>query len=75
MDLVQNALNDERLKFAGKNKVPMKIDSDPLQAEEACYVEPVEINMGEITEDFDLEAEKKVVENNKNHMQFVYPKT
>ena len=58
-DLVQSALNDGRLKFA-KGKVPMKINSNPLQVEEAGYVEPVEINMVEITEDFDMEAESLI---------------
>lgn len=53
MDLVQNALNEGRLKFA-KGKPPMKIDSDPLQIEDASYVEPVAINMVKITKDFDM---------------------
>ncbi|XP_050890232.1 uncharacterized protein LOC127095602 [Lathyrus oleraceus] len=44
MDLVQNALNEGRLKFA-KGKALMKIDSDPLQVVDASYVEPAVVNM------------------------------
>ncbi|XP_050888952.1 uncharacterized protein LOC127094133 [Lathyrus oleraceus] len=46
-DLVQKAIQEGRLKFAGRR---MKIDVDPLHQEEALFVEPVEINMVEITE-------------------------
>lgn len=74
-DLVKNSLNYGRLKFAGKSKAPMKIDSDLLQVGEARYVEPVEINMVEIIEYFDMQAREEVVESNENQMQSVYPKT
>ncbi|XP_050875202.1 uncharacterized protein LOC127078820 [Lathyrus oleraceus] len=46
-DLVQKEIQEGRLKFAGRR---MKIDVDPLHQEEALFVEPVEINMVEITE-------------------------
>lgn len=62
-DLVRNVLNDEILKLAGKNKAPIKIDSDLLHVEEVRYAEPVEINMVKITEDFDMEAEDEAIEN------------
>ena len=45
-DLVQKAIQEGRLKFAGRR---MKIDDDPLHQEEALFVEPVEIKMVEIT--------------------------
>ncbi|XP_050890427.1 uncharacterized protein LOC127095840 [Lathyrus oleraceus] len=41
-DLVQKAIQEGRLKFAGRR---MKIDADPLHQEEALFVEPIEINM------------------------------
>lgn len=49
----------------------MNIDSDPLQAEEVRYVEPVEINMVGINKDFNMEAEEEVVESSENQMKFV----
>ncbi|XP_050890751.1 uncharacterized protein LOC127096187 [Lathyrus oleraceus] len=52
-DLVQTTLNEGGLKFS-KGRAPMKIDSDPLQVRDASYVEPITINMVEITEDFDM---------------------
>lgn len=63
------------MKFAGKSKAPLKIDFNPLQVGEARYVEPVEINMVKITEDFNMEAEKEVVESSENQMKYVYPRT
>ncbi|XP_050919791.1 uncharacterized protein LOC127137365 [Lathyrus oleraceus] len=45
-DLVQKAIQEGMLKFAGRR---MKIDTDPLHQEEALFVEPVEINMVEIS--------------------------
>ena len=42
-DLVQDAIEEGRLKFSDKPKPQMKIDSDPLQVEEANLVEPVEM--------------------------------
>ncbi|XP_050897190.1 uncharacterized protein LOC127104008 [Lathyrus oleraceus] len=46
-DSVQKAIQEGRLKFAGRR---MKIDANPLHQEEALFAEPVEINMVEITE-------------------------
>ena len=48
----------------------MKIDSDSLQVGDADYVEPVAINMVQITKDFDM-AE---FEDNENQIEAVYPK-
>lgn len=73
-DLVQSALNDGRIKFS-KSKVPMKIVSDPLQVEEGRYVETMEINMVEITDDFDMEVEEEAVESSENQMKYGYAKT
>ncbi|XP_050897107.1 uncharacterized protein LOC127103915 [Lathyrus oleraceus] len=47
LDLVQKAIQEGMLKFVGRR---MKINADPLHQEEALFVEPVEINMVEITE-------------------------
>ncbi|XP_050889704.1 uncharacterized protein LOC127094992 [Lathyrus oleraceus] len=41
------SIQEGRMKFIGRR---MKIDVDPLHQEEALFVEPVEINMVEITE-------------------------
>ncbi|XP_050895146.1 uncharacterized protein LOC127101742 [Lathyrus oleraceus] len=53
-DLVQNAIQEGRLKFRDKTQSQMKIDSDPLQVAEAHYTEPEEMNLVEVTEDFDM---------------------
>ena len=45
---VQNALNEGRFKFT-KRKALVKIDSDPLQVVDASYMDPVGVNMVEIT--------------------------
>ncbi|XP_050877863.1 uncharacterized protein LOC127081677 [Lathyrus oleraceus] len=45
--VVPPAIQEGRLKFVGRR---MKIDTDPLHQEEALFVEPVEINMVEISE-------------------------
>lgn len=68
-DLVQNSLNEGRLMFA-KGTPPMKIDFDPLDVEDASYVEPVANNMVKITEDFDM-AE---FEESENQIEVVFPK-
>ncbi|XP_050896814.1 uncharacterized protein LOC127103605 [Lathyrus oleraceus] len=47
LDLVQKAIQEGMLKFVGRK---MKIDTDPLHQEETLFVEPVEINMVEISE-------------------------
>lgn len=70
-DLVQSAWNDGRLKFA-KGKAPMKIDFDPLQAREANYIEPLEVNIVEITKDFDMEAEDEAACGSENQIESVY---
>lgn len=49
----------------------MNIDSDPLQVREAYVVEPIGINMVEIT-DFDMEAEDEAFKN--NEIEVVYPR-
>ena len=46
-DLVQKSLEEGKLKFAARK---MKIDTGPLRQEEALFLDPVEINMVEITE-------------------------
>lgn len=53
MDLVQNAIKDERLKFGDKAKSQMKIDPDPLQVANAHYAEPVIVNMVQVCEGHD----------------------
>lgn len=52
----------------------MKIDSDLLQVEETSYVEPIEINMVKITEDFDMEVEDEALEGSENQIEGFYPK-
>ncbi|XP_050914973.1 uncharacterized protein LOC127129912 [Lathyrus oleraceus] len=44
-DLVQNAIQEWRLKFGDKTRSQMKIDSDPLQVDDAHYTEPEEVNL------------------------------
>lgn len=68
-DLLQNALNEGRIKFS-KGKAPVKIDSDPLQVVDASYVEPVVVNMVEITEDFNMDE----FEQSENQIEVVFPK-
>ncbi|KAI5388209.1 hypothetical protein KIW84_074052 [Lathyrus oleraceus] len=51
-DLVQNAIQEGRLKFGDKTRSQMKIDSDPLQIAEAHYTEPEEVNFIEVANDF-----------------------
>ncbi|XP_050909590.1 uncharacterized protein LOC127123415 [Lathyrus oleraceus] len=50
-DLVQNAIQEGRLKFNDKTRSQMKIDSDPLQITEAHYTEPEEVNFTEVADD------------------------
>src|SRR3954463_13550478 len=49
-DLIQNALKDERLKFADKSKNPMKVDADPLNVADTNLCEPFDVNMVEVSE-------------------------
>lgn len=51
-DLVQNAIQEGRLKFGDKTQSQMKIDSDPLQIVEAHYTKPEEVNFIEVGDDF-----------------------
>lgn len=44
-DLVQSAIRDKRLQFGDKSKIPMRIDADPFQIDDAHYTEPSMINM------------------------------
>ncbi|XP_050916120.1 uncharacterized protein LOC127131233 [Lathyrus oleraceus] len=53
-DFVQNAIQEGRLKFGDKTRSQMKIDSDPLQVANAHYTEPEEVNLLEVTDDFDM---------------------
>ena len=46
---MQKSLQEGRLKFAAR-KMKMKIDIDPLRQEEALFLDPIDINMVEITE-------------------------
>lgn len=62
------------MKFA-KIKAPMKINFDPLQVKEVRYIELVDINMVEITEDLNMKDEEEAVESSENQMKSVYPKT
>ncbi|XP_027343100.1 uncharacterized protein LOC113855668 [Abrus precatorius] len=48
-DLIQDAIKQGRLKFEQKTKMPMKIDSDPMQIE-ANFVEPIDILMVDVAE-------------------------
>ncbi|XP_050916265.1 uncharacterized protein LOC127131380 [Lathyrus oleraceus] len=52
IDLVQNAIQEGRLKFGDKPRSQMKIDSNPLQMADAHYTEPDKVNMVEVTEGF-----------------------
>ncbi|XP_050908417.1 uncharacterized protein LOC127122051 [Lathyrus oleraceus] len=51
-DLVQNEIQEGRLKFGDKTRSQMKIDSDPLEIAEAHYIEPEEMNFMEVADDF-----------------------
>jgi hypothetical protein len=53
-DLVQNVIQEGRLKFGDKPRSHMKIDYNPLQMVDAHYTEPKEVNMVEVTNDFDM---------------------
>ncbi|XP_058769021.1 uncharacterized protein LOC131642871 [Vicia villosa] len=50
-DLIQNAIRDGRLKFVDKGKNNMKVDADPLNVADTNHVEPVDINMVDVSED------------------------
>lgn len=50
-DLVQNVIQEGRLKFGEKPKSQMKIDSDPLQVADTHYIEPDDVNKVEVTDD------------------------
>src|SRR3954464_1024426 len=49
-DLIQNALNDGRLKFADKTKSHMRVDTNPLNIADASLCEVEDINMVEVSE-------------------------
>jgi hypothetical protein len=53
-DLIQNTIQEGRLKFGDKPRSHMNIDFDPLQVVNAHYTEPEEVNMVEVTNDFDM---------------------
>lgn len=46
----------------------MKVDLDPLQVEDASYMEPVAINMVKITKDFDMDE----FEESENQIEVVF---
>ncbi|XP_050901634.1 uncharacterized protein LOC127108240 [Lathyrus oleraceus] len=54
LDLVQNVIQEGRLKFGDKPRSQVKIDSNPLQMADAHYTEPEEVNMVEVIDDFDM---------------------
>lgn len=74
MDLVQNTLNNGRLKFGDKHNPPMKIDVDPLEVEEAYFINPVEIMMVETTEGLDTEVKKVTMLNYTEKMKVISPR-
>ncbi|KAI5416181.1 hypothetical protein KIW84_041289 [Lathyrus oleraceus] len=53
-DLVKNSIQEGRLKLGDQTWIKMKIDSDHLQVAEAHYTELGEVNLVEVTEDFDM---------------------
>lgn len=73
--MVQKALNEGRLQFVEKPKLPIKVNFDPMQTEDAHYVEPVEILMVEATKGFNMEVNKgeQISAIADSHMQTVYP--
>lgn len=56
--LVHKALKEGMLQFREKPKASMQVDSNPLQVEETHFDEPIEIQMVEATEGFDMEVEQ-----------------
>lgn len=51
---MQHAIQEGRLKFGDKNRSQMKIDSDPLQVADAHYMEPEEVKLVKVIDDFDM---------------------
>lgn len=74
MDLVQITLNEGRLKFDDKEKVPMQVDSNPLQIKDANYAKPLKCLMVEATESPDVEMEVSK-SNYDDKVKAVYPTT
>lgn len=72
--MVQNTLNDCRLKFGDKHDPPMKIDADPIEVEEAHFINPVEIMMVETTEGLDTEVKKVTMLNYTEKMKVISPR-
>ncbi|XP_050914692.1 uncharacterized protein LOC127129580 [Lathyrus oleraceus] len=70
-DLVQKAIREGRLKFVGHR---MKINADPLHQEEALFMEPVEINMVEITEYDEADMLEQTGESPDIDIAEVYPR-
>lgn len=67
----EKEIQEGRLKFAGRK---MKIDVDPLHQEEALFVEPVEINMVEISEYDEADMLEKTDESPDVDIAEVYPR-
>ena len=64
-NLVQDAIEEGRLKFA--DKTPMTVDSNPLQAE-AYYAEPSEVNVIEASRSQSKRPVITMVEVSKDHV-------
>jgi len=65
-DLVQRALNEDRLKFGDKTMPQMQVDVDPLKDVDAMYTEVASCNVVEAivyaAEKLSVEAKVDVVE-------------
>lgn len=74
-DLIQKALKDGKLQFGEKSKSSMKVDSDPMQIEDAHYAEPMEIRMVEVVEGSNMEIDKgeQIFAIADSDIQVVYP--
>ncbi|XP_058764414.1 uncharacterized protein LOC131637862 [Vicia villosa] len=68
---VQKSIQEGRLKFVGRK---MKINADPLHQEEALFVDPIEINMVEITEYNDADMVEETSESPDVDLAKVYPR-
>ncbi|XP_050893866.1 uncharacterized protein LOC127100657 [Lathyrus oleraceus] len=71
LDLVQKAIQEGRLKLAGRK---MKIDADPLRQEEALFIKSVEFNMVEITKYDEADMLKQTDESPDVDIAEVYPR-
>lgn len=76
-DLVQKALNDGRLQFGEKPKSSMKVDSDPIQMDEAYYAEPIGTLMVEVIDSSNIDGDKgeQISTIDDSDFQEVYPQS